>query len=94
MGCRKIKSRAGGAKGSMDSTDSDCEATRPSTSPKMTTKTGRKSSIKEDHRLERVRIEAAENARTVRRDLEKRVAKKKPSGFIRVLSCGRGDNDD
>jgi hypothetical protein len=56
-------------------------------------KAGRKSSSKEDQRLERARIEAAENARTVRRDMESRAAKKKPSGFIRVISCGRGGDD-
>jgi predicted NAD-dependent protein-ADP-ribosyltransferase YbiA (DUF1768 family) len=77
----------------MDSTDSDCEATRPSTSPKEMTKMGRKSSSKDDQRLERARIEAAENARTVRRDLERQAARKKPSGFIKAISCGFGDND-
>ncbi|KAG9189807.1 hypothetical protein G6011_06675 [Alternaria panax] len=96
MGRRKTKSRTGGAregKGSMDSTDSDREPRRPSTSPEKIQKQSRKSSSKEDQRLERARIEAAENARTVRRDLERQAAKKKPSGFIRVISCGRGDND-
>jgi hypothetical protein len=54
---------------------------------------GRKSSSKDDQRLERARIEAAENARTVRRDLERQAARKKPSGFIKAISCGFGDND-
>lgn len=91
---RKVKSRTSKkGKGSMDSTDSDCEARRPSTSPEKAPKQGRKSTSKEDQRLERARIEAAENARTVRRDLERQAVKKKPSSFIRVISCGRSDSD-
>ena len=91
---RKVKSRTSKkGKGSMDSTDSNCEARRPSTSPEKTPKLGRKSTSKEDQRLERARIEAAENARTLRRDLERQAVKKKPSSFIRVISCGRSDSD-
>ncbi len=97
IGRRKTKSRAAGAregKGSMDSTESDNEATRPSPSLRDATRRGRKSSSKEDPCSERARIEAAEMARTRRREMERQLARKKPSGFIRVITCGRGDVDD
>jgi len=98
MGRRKTKGRGSGpreGKGSMDSTESDNDATRPSLCLRETPKKAKKSMniSKEDQGLERARIEAAENARARRRDAEQKLAKKKPSGFIRAITCGKSDTD-
>ncbi|KAI4955901.1 hypothetical protein J4E91_000110 [Alternaria rosae] len=100
MGRRKTKGRGSErpreGKGSMDSTESDNDATRPSLCLRETPKKVKKSMniSKEDQGLERARIEAAENARARRRDAEQKLAKKKPSGFIRAITCGKSDTDD
>jgi hypothetical protein len=97
MGRRKTKGRGSGpreGKSSMDSTESDHEATRHSLGLRQTTTKGRRSLSKEEQGLERARIEAAENARTKKRETERQLAKKKPSGFISLFSCARGQDDD
>jgi hypothetical protein len=87
MGKRKVKSRGSGGKGSMDSCDSreDDGKTSPKASPREKKKHDRKS--KEEERLERVRIETAESARRLASE-SKSAKKKRPSGFVRVISCG------
>jgi hypothetical protein len=84
-GKRKVKSRGSRGKegkGSMDSFDSEQDDGK--LSPKASPKEKKKS--REEERLERVRIETAENARAVSE--AKSAKKKRPRGFVRVISCG------
>lgn len=81
MGRRKAKRKSGEkeSKGSMDSFNSEPE----------TTKDRRSKQSREDERLEQARLETAEIARASRIASEsKSVGRRRPSGFVRVISCG------
>ncbi|CAE7206352.1 hypothetical protein PTT_16314 [Pyrenophora teres f. teres 0-1] len=81
MGRRKAKSRG------MDSFDSERE--RPRTGVSERPRKARMS--KEEIKLERARIEAAETARAFRLASEK-MPRKKQSGFAKMFTCGCGDD--
>ncbi|KAF1940506.1 hypothetical protein EJ02DRAFT_504133 [Clathrospora elynae] len=86
MGRRKVKSRGSGKEGkeSMDSSGSD-EGVMVSKEKEQVMKD--KSNTEED-RLERARVETAENAKASRIASIDVKRKKRPSGFVRVFSCG------
>jgi hypothetical protein len=89
MGKRKVRPRGSGGKerkGSMDSLDSEQDDGKMS--PKASPKEKRNNKkCKEDERLERVRIETAENARASRVASEGKSAKKKRPSVWMICGC-------